>query len=125
MMHSTENISLKMVYSKIKEGSLKNSKQNRDPVWSVPKSQSYILELYMGCTAPTVFLLGETEFEDEDTHSELHIYDGINRLKAIEDFFENRFTVNFGTCKVYYKEFSDYDKSALHDVVVQFVKLRN
>ena len=125
MMLSPENISLKMVYSMIKEGSLKNSKQNRDPLWSVPKSQSYIFALYIECTAPKDFLLRETECEDEDTHSELHIYDGSNRLKAIENFFENRFTISFGTCKVYYKELSDYDKSALHNVVVQFVKLRN
>ena len=46
------------------------------------KSQSFIFALFVSRTAPTDFLVRETD-GNEDEEPELHIFDGCNRLTAI------------------------------------------
>tara|TARA_B100001094_G_C18180322_1_gene800530 strand:+ start:1161 stop:2234 length:1074 start_codon:yes stop_codon:yes gene_type:complete len=119
-----ESISLKMAHSMMESKTLCNSKQNRNPVWSVSKSQSFIFALFVSRTAPTDFLVRETEAEEEE-EPELHIFDGCNRLTAIYKFFECEFPIMFGSTNVYYHELPTTDRCTFDRTLCQFTKLRN
>ena len=120
---TSESFCLKMAYVMMKEGKLKNSKDNRKPVWSVQKSQSYMFSLFVSRTAPTEFLVRETE--DDDGELVLEIYDGMNRLNSIFEFFEGKFPIIFGNTKVFYHELPSPDRGMLDATLCQFMKLRN
>ena len=119
-----ESLSLKMAHSMMEMKTLCNSKQNRNPVWSVSKSQSFIFALFVSRTAPTDFLVRETD-GDEDCEPELHIFDGCNRLTAIYKFFEGEFPIVFGSANVYYHELPTNDRCTFDRTLCQFTKLRN
>jgi hypothetical protein len=124
MVITTESYCMKMIHALMQEKQICNARQNRDPIWSVNKCQSYIVSLFVEITAPKDFLVRETEPEGDGV-PELHIYDGSNRLHAIYRFMENEFPITFGTMKVYYCELPACDRNRFDKILAQFLKLTN
>ena len=116
-----ESLSLKMAHSMMEMKTLCNSKQNRNPVWSVSKSQSFIFALFVSRTAPTDILVRETETE-EDEEPELHIFDGCNRLTAIYKFLK----ASFQLCsEVRTSSITSFQETTVTRLITRYVNLPN
>ena len=143
---ATERMSLKMVHEHMSDGSLVNARQNRDAVWTASKMQAFITSLYLTNTAPKEFLVREATPDDDDAvetncprpHAparvgdpagaldlERQIFDGNNRLTAINDFMNNKFPVQIGTEKVFHDKFPSADRKTFDKIMVQFTVLEN
>ena len=87
-----------LVRAKI-EGELINAAANRDPVWPESKQSDYVFSVLAGTSCNT-FLINQVRTKSNDLI--LEIYDGINRLTALENFMTGKMPVvlNKGTSKV-------------------------
>lgn len=80
------------------EGFLVPAAFNRQPVWGLKSQQEFVLVLLSNqCTAPVYIM----RFKDK---ARMELYDGINRMHAVEQFVSGEFHVKVGGDALWFKK---------------------
>lgn len=101
---------VRTIYNRLSKGKYYIPSFQRDYVWKIPQASKLIESIVMGLPVPSIFMA-----KDEGKDENYYIIDGQQRLKSIEKFYNEEFTLQNVASKLYGFEFNGKKYSELDE----------